>query len=61
MTCSDFAAGQQKHFIKAWEYTVHYAVHLGNPSKPPGLDMPSDICETIRKQGRMERRLCWEM
>ena len=61
MTCNGFSAGQQKQLTKAQGYTVRYAVHLGNPSKPPELDMPPDICETIRKRGRMEVRMCWKM
>lgn len=35
MTCNDFSARQQKQLIKAWGYTVRYAVPLGNPSKSP--------------------------
>lgn len=49
MACSDFSAGWQKRLIKAWGYAVRCGVRLGNPSKPPGLDVPPGICETVRK------------
>ena len=60
MTCDDFSTGQQSIWSRPRD-THGYAIHLGSASRPPGLDIPPGICETIRKGGRAEICTCWKM